>query len=210
MNYINRKYNRLTIISEPYMVKKGSKNMKYVECRCDCGKIIPIRLTVVKNNITKSCGCLQKDKVRIFAKEKFSTHKLTKHPLYTVWRHMKERCYRKKTHNYHRYGGRGIIVCDNWKNDFKKFYDWALENGWKEGLTIERINNDGNYEPENCTFVTPKKQANNRHTNHYLTIFGETKSLKEWSEDNRCIISYSMLQSRILKGWHPEKAITTN
>ena len=89
-------------------------------------------------------------------------HGLYYHLLHGVWHGMKQRCYYKKNKYYEDYGGRGICVCDEWRNNFKKFYDWATKSGWKKGLYIDRINNNGNYEPENCRFVTPSESNKNR------------------------------------------------
>lgn len=157
---INQKrYGRLTIIGEPYTrfpTKTSKERKKYVLCRCDCGntKEVMVRSLIDKN--TKSCGC-------IFI-ETVSTHRLYKNPLYSVWSAMRERCSNSAISMYYLYGGRGITVCDEWTKDFKPFYDWAMANGWQKGLQLDRINNDGNYEPSNCRLVTPKINARNRRT----------------------------------------------
>lgn len=108
-------------------------------------------------------------------------HNLRYSRLYNIWRHMKQRCYNSNNKKYERYGKRGITVCEEWLNDFKAFYDWSMSNGYKDDLTIDRINNDGNYEPSNCRWVNLKTQANNRSTNILITHDGETHNIKEWS-----------------------------
>ena len=104
------------------------------------------------------------------------------HPLYDVWRNMKRRCYYKNSKCYKNYGGRGIIVCDEWLSDFNIFLKWALENKWKKGLTIDRINNDGNYEPSNCKWSTMHEQLLNRRNNHFIVYKGKRKTISEWSK----------------------------
>lgn len=108
---------------------------------------------------------------------------LSKHPLYKVWKNMIDRVYRKDTHIFKYYGGRGIIVCDEWRNDFLKFYDWALHNGWREGLEIDRIDTDGNYAPENCRWVTRKENIINRRNTLRLEYQGRIQTLDEWCEE---------------------------
>lgn len=99
-----------------------------------------------------------------------------------MWRGIKLRCYNKNSKRYKDYGGRGVAVCDKWKNDFMNFYDWAINNGYSDNLTIDRINNEGNYEPNNCRWVTIKQQSRNRRSNRNITINGETHCLSEWCE----------------------------
>lgn len=101
--------------------------------------------------------------------------------IYDVWRQMIKRCYRKENSNYKWYGERGITVCDEWKNSFQAFYDWAMANGYKEGLTLDRIDNDGNYEPANCRWATNDEQARNTRKNVFYAVNGEIHTLSEWA-----------------------------
>lgn len=121
----------------------------------------------------------------------------------------KKRCLIKSCSAYYEYGGRGIKICNEWLNDFMNFYNWAINNGYKEDLTIDRINNNGNYEPQNCRWATPKEQANNRRkeiTSRYLTYKDKTQTVKEWC--NEYDINYSTLSCRINKlKWSDEKAL---
>lgn len=118
----------------------------------------------------------------IKGKQGFQTkHGLTDHPLYNTWRNIKTRCYNSKCSDYKDYGLRGITVCDEWKNNFVEFFYWALKNGWEKGLTIERLNNDKGYSPDNCKWISMKEQSKNRRTNRQITYNGQTHTLAEWS-----------------------------
>lgn len=109
------------------------------------------------------------------------THCLSAHPLHQTWKHMKTRCYNPNDKYYKDYGGRGVIICDEWKDDFVEFLYWALKHGWERGLTIERKDFNGNYEPSNCTWIPMYEQAKNRRTCHLVTYKGVTRTLSEWS-----------------------------
>lgn len=123
-----------------------------------------------------------------------------------IFNGMKQRCYNKNSTKYHRYGGRGITICDEWLKNPQSFVDWSMDNGYADNLTIDRINNDGNYEPSNCRWATKKEQANNTSTNHRITYNGETHTLKEWSE--KLGISYQTLMIRLCHGWSEEKTLS--
>lgn len=137
-----KKFNRLTIVKE--------LGRSRVEAMCDCGNIKTYYKGAIVIGHTKSCGCYAIEKISMLNK----THGNYTHTLYYVWQGIKRRCSNSRTKDYARYGGRGITICDEWKNSFQAFYDWAILNGWGKGLQVDRINNDGNYEPSNCRFVT--------------------------------------------------------
>ena len=126
-----------------------------------------------------------------------NAHGMSGTKIYTIWVSMKQRCYYKKHKNYNDYGGRGIIVCKEWRNNPMAFINWAMQNGYKEGLTLDRIDYNGNYEPINCRFVTWTEQHNNTRANSYITAFGETKTIAQWARDKRCNVSYMTLVKRI-------------
>lgn len=203
------KYNRLTIISEPFLKRCGKRRYSYIKCLCDCGNILEIMYKSVKANKTKSCGCLRKEITSQICIKRNTKHNLRYHPIYSLWLNIKHRCYNQKNEFYYCYGGKGIKLDKEWKNNFQTFYNWCIQNGWKEGLTIERKENNRNYCPENCTFITMNMQANNKTNNHLITVFGETKNLKQWSNDPRCKIQYANLVWRINNNWDHEKAIIT-
>lgn len=136
-------------------------------------------------------------------------HGLCAHPLYRVWTDMRRRCYAiHRVEKYNAYGGRGIRVCLQWRTSFKSFYRWAIENGWQRGLQIDRIDNDGDYEPRNCRIVDRFVNSNNKRNNRPVTAFGETKNLAEWARDSRCRVKLITLARRLRVGEDAETAIS--
>lgn len=163
-------------------------------CVCECGNIKEVASNNLITGKIKSCGCLLKD-------GSHTTHGKCNSRLYKTWVNMKTRCYDKNNKEYMNYGGRGIIVCKEWLSNFKTFYDWAINNGYDDTLTIDRINVDGNYEPSNCRFIDIKTQQRNRSNNRYITINNETHCLSEWCE--LLNLKYSRVSDRINKlGWN--------
>lgn len=122
--------------------------------------------------------------------------------IYNIYYHMKNRCYNVKDNRYNQYGDRGIKVCDEWKNSFKSFYEWSMNNGYNDNLTIDRIDNNGNYEPLNCRWVDNFTQMQNRSNNHFITINGETKVLFEWCRIYG--LNPTTINQRIKRGWKKE------
>jgi len=184
------------------------KNHSKYLCKCDCGTIKEIMSSSLTLGRTTSCGCYSRE----MSKKRpcnFQTHGLSKknERLFTIWVSMRGRCFNKENQDYKRWGARGITVCDEWLN-YENFYYWAIENGYADNLSIDRIDNDGNYEPLNCRWSTKKDQANNRRNNRYITINGETKTLSQWYDI--CDIDRNTVQSRVyyLK-WDYVKALTT-
>lgn len=129
-------------------------------CKCDCGNEVFVLASNLREDKphTTSCGCYQKE----IARKTRTTHGLSHTRLHALWMSMNHRCYLSSDSNFYKYGARGITVCDEWRNNFQAFYDWAMSNGYRDDLTIDRINNDGNYEPSNCRWTTNIVQANNR------------------------------------------------
>lgn len=142
-------------------------------CICDCGAITEVAINQLTMGKTQSCGCLQRETASI----KNTTHGMRRHyekpRLYRIWLSMKDRCYNSNNKCFNSYGGRGITVCDEWKNDYIAFYEWAMKNGYADTLSIDRINNDGNYEPENCRWATSAEQSRNTSRNRIYQIDGE-------------------------------------
>lgn len=127
--------------------------------------------------------------------------------LYRIWANMKCRCDNPKAAKFHLYGGKGIKICDQWR-DYRKFREWALSSGYEESLMIDRKESNKDYEPNNCRWVTVKESARNVSHVHPITAFGETKLAGEWAEDPRCVVKQDTLRCRIFRyGWKPEEAI---
>lgn len=199
-----QKFGRLTAIKDA----GRTKNMQVLWlCKCDCGGMTVTQGAHLTSGHTKSCGCLHKEKIRT-NNEKHGVLKnlYGKLPrIYRIWARMKQRCMDPKVKEYYRYGGRGISVCKEWL-EFEPFYKWAMANGYRDDLTIDRINNDGNYEPGNCRWVTYQEQVINSTSSKLITYKGETKNIKNWAKTLG--IPYTALMHRIRKGWSIERAFT--
>lgn len=180
-----------------------NKNRKAVWlCQCDCGNKAHVAGSKLRQGSTQSCGCLKK---RALQKMAFR-HGQHKTRLYEIWSGMKKRCYNKNAVQYKDWGGRGIKVCKKW-HAFKAFYEWAKANGYKDGLTIERINNDRGYSPNNCTFIPKAKQSRNRRNSIFLTHNGTTRTIAGWSRHLN--IHRETIKRRINLNWPIEKILTT-
>ena len=154
------KYGRLIVIDR---FASNSSCLKWL-CRCECGKEKIVRGSDLKNGHTKSCGCLHKEIVANILSEtcNANAHGKSRTRLYNIWNSMRSRCYNSKNSSFKYYGGRDITICDEWREDFQCFENWALQNGYADNLSIDRIDVEGNYEPSNCRWATPKEQANNK------------------------------------------------
>lgn len=172
-----QRFGRLVVIG------RDDRNSRktYFNCQCDCGNVKSVRADSLKAGLIRSCGCMKKeqDRENLTAAH---THRMSGTRLYEIWQGIKKRCYNPHDVRYDRYGGRGIKVCDEWREDFRAFCNWATQSGYDETLTIDRIDNDGDYCPENCRWTNPQEQARNRSSNIRITIGNATKTLTEWCE----------------------------
>jgi len=175
--YIGQKFGRLNVISFSHF---KNKHLYYV-CKCDCGTDIILLLSNVIKGNTKSCGCLKRE-INI---KKNTTHGLSKTKLYKSWKDIVKRCENEKCKSYENYGGRGILICDEWRNNYATFHEYIskLENFGMSDYTLDRINNNGNYEPGNVRWATKIEQNSNTRNNRYIEINGITKTLSQWCRD---------------------------
>lgn len=200
---IGMTFGRLKVVedlgSEP---RRGAKWL----CKCECGIEISTYSGPLISGHVQSCGCRARELSAEAMRRIHTTHGRSNTRIYKIWSNMKSRCYKDDNNRYARYGGRGIQVCDEWRNDFEKFYEWSIANGYADNLSIDRIDNDGNYCPENCRWADYKTQSNNRKSNRLFTLMGETHTLMEWCE--RYEVPYDRVKQRLFKlGWDIEHAL---
>lgn len=205
--WIGQKFNRLTVIAFERVRYKNSTRVRWI-VRCDCGTLKSVAPYRVLNGNTKSCGCLKLENTIAYNRVAKKKHGGRRDRLYYIWRGMKARCFCKTNKEYPTWGGRGIIVCDEWKDDYAAFRDWSMENGYSDDLTIDRIDVNGDYCPENCRWVDWKTQAANRRDTMHFVVNGEDKTLSQLSDEYG--IKYTTLYQRVCKyRWPLEKALNT-
>lgn len=199
-----RRFGRLTVLSrgEDYVSPKGYRNATW-NCLCDCGSLVNVRGCNIRTGASQSCGCIRADHPNR------RTHGMKGTRLYGIWKGIKDRCLNARSESYRDYGGRGVGICDEWINSFESFRGWSLCNGYRDDLSIDRIDVNGNYEPSNCRWSTAEAQANNKRNNHLLTFDGRTQTISQWAKETG--ISPGKIKDRINKcGWSVEKTLTTN
>ena len=198
--WIGQKYGRLTVTG---FVHKGKK--WYWECTCECGSSIITQAYLVRNGHTSSCGCLQRER----ASEASLVHGQTNSRLYRIYNGMKNRCYNQKQQSYENYGGRGITICEEWLKSFTAFEERSLSHGYADDLSIDRIDNNGDYSPKNCRWVTRTEQNENTRRNHLVTIGDRTQPLSAWVRERG--LNYHTVSFRIhQKHMTPEQALEVN
>lgn len=201
-NMTGKKCGHLTVLNRaPDKIVNGERTACW-NCKCDCGnpEIVVVSGHDLRNGHTTSCGCMVGGK----------THGKKHTRIYGIYSNMMDRCYNQNNANYYRYGGRGIYICDEWYGygeGFVNFYNWAIKNGYSDDLTIDRINNDGPYSPDNCRWATHKEQANNRSNNVRFTCDGKTMTSSEWADELG--VNNATLLARHDKGWSDEDVIRT-
>ncbi len=207
LDLLNQRFGRLVVVAP----SKSKNNETMWECKCDCGNIKIVSTSNLKAGRIKSCGCFKSDKLI----KRNTTHSQRHTFLYEVWKSLRQRCNNPKHASYYNYGGRGITICEEWNKSFQSFYDWAYANGYSlehqkdevKKLTIDRIDVNGNYEPNNCRWVDRKTQARNTRITKFITFKGQTKPIVEWCEIYG--IKRNSFDIRIKCGWSIEEALTT-
>lgn len=202
-------FGRLTCMED---VGRDKRRNSLWLCRCACGNTVVVSAAKLMRGNTRSCGCLRND----LARERRTTHGLSRDTngghrrTYQIWVGMRQRCSNPNRREYPRYGGRGITVCDEWQADYKAFYDWAMAHGYREELTLDRIDNDGPYAPSNCRWASPLEQSMNcrmRANTVWATLNGETKPLIEWA---RLLgIDYKKAYHRLKQGFSAEESLAS-
>lgn len=174
---------------------------RYWKCICDCGNEKIVSTKMLRSGLTKSCGCLTHD----LLVERNAKHGQYGTRIYRIWSGMKSRCLNERDPKYSIYGGRGIQLCEEW-NSFLPFYEWSKTSGYSDGLSIDRIDVNGNYEPSNCRWATPKEQANNTRTNIILTWDGQSYTISQWAD--KLNIPSSRIYARLKYGWSADEALS--
>lgn len=201
VDLLGKRFGRLVVQSIA-----GSKNQQvHWNCLCDCGKTTVICTRQLNCGQTTSCGCYGIERRAAGARAAHTTHGKSKTPIYEVWFNMIRRCEKESHKSYKHYGARGIKVCDAW-HSFEAFYA-DMGDRPSDAHTIDRKDNNGNYEPGNCRWATQTEQARNRRSSRLVSIFGETKTVIGWSEDQRCTVGYVTFAKRICEGWDPKEAL---
>lgn len=194
-----KRFGRLTVVALSkyvYLGRKKKHRYNIWACICDCGNTVDVRDSDLRRGKTLSCKCLRKENI--------TKHGLYKHPVYSVWSAMKDRCANKNAAEYKNYGGRGITVCGEW-NKFESFWE-DMSSGYERGKTLDRIDVNGNYSKENCRWVSNLEQQNNRRDNRMITYMGKTQSMASWSRELK--IKYTTIQGRLRLNWPTEKLLS--
>lgn len=196
------KFGRLTVVKriEDHYYPSGRHDVQY-RCMCDCGNAVNVLGIHLRSGHTSSCGCYRQE----VSREKMTTHGKTNSRLYTIWKNIKGRCFYEGHDDYAYYGGRGITICSEWKDNFECFYKWAMTHGYTDDLTIERVDVNLGYNPNNCKWIPRSEQSNNTRRNIIVTMNGETHTLKQWS--SILGLKYGTIASRVKRGWTPEDAL---
>lgn len=194
-----QRFGRLTVIRRA----ENKRGRVAWLCRCDCGANTIASADKLRSGHTQSCGCIHKKQLTL----RNTVHNGCGTRLYCIWAHIRSRCYKETCKDFPLYGGRGIRMCDEWEYDFDAFRRWALTNGYDDKLSIDRIDVNGNYCPENCRWANDTQQANNKRRNHAITFDGETHTLAEW--ETMTGIKQETIRARLKLGWTVEKTLTT-
>lgn len=204
--WIGSKFGKLTVVGFDHVVRGKTTAWNWI-MRCDCGEIRSVNPMKAIKGYTNSCGCGRTERIIAFNHVAKKTHGGRKDALYKIWRGMKKRCHCETDRDYKNYGARGIKMCDEWIEDYASFRDWAVNNGYRKGLSIDRIDVNGSYCPENCRWATSKTQQNNRRNNVRYNIFGVSMTIAEISDETG--VPYGTIHQRLRHGWDIDRAACT-
>lgn len=209
INLIGKQFGRLQVVG---IAENKGKNTAWT-CMCECGVVKSYLTYNLTSGKSQSCGCARVESMS----KKFTTHGKSKTRLYQIYKGMKQRCLNENSPAYNYYGGKGVSIHKDWLSNFMSFYKWSYNNGYKEGLSIDRIDPNGNYEPNNCRWVESQQQQNNKLNSFFITIDGSRKTLAEWAKINKAnkqtLYSqfYRMFDTlNIINSSHIELTINTN
>ena len=199
-----QKFGRLTVVRRgtTHVLPSGQRQTMW-DCLCDCGNTTTVNTGNLKSGRVVSCGCYNRE---VQKRRCRGTHGYSRTRLYDIWHKMRQRCSWERAEYYDRYGGRGISVCQEWDEDFSAFCVWALQNGYSDSLSIDRIDVDGDYEPTNCRWSTMKVQENNRTNNVVVGYEGKSLTLAEWADEYG--LKYTTFYERLKRGWSFHDALT--
>lgn len=195
-----QRFGRLTVVDR---AENDKRNQAKWHCRCDCGTDVVVYSYNLRNGNSKSCGCLNRENLHSGMR---TTHGDRRTRLYRIWCNMLDRCNNIHASRFPNYAGRGISVCQEW-HEYTSFKDWAIRNGYRDDLSIDRIDVNGNYEPCNCRWATKEIQDNNKRRSHFLLFKGKKMTISQWSSEVG--IPASVIENRINRlGWSVDKALT--
>ena len=196
-----QRFGKLVVIERAPDFGTGRERQTMWKCRCDCGNTVDVRSHSLRNGHTQSCGCLINERRHI-------KHGLSHSRIYQIYKAMIQRCYNSNSEHYDDYAGRGIVICDEWRHDFLSFRDWAVASGYQDDLTIDRIDVNGNYDPENCRWADRKTQTVNRRGTVRIEYNNQIHTIEEWSQITG--IAAGTLRTRLYtRKWSVEKSLTT-
>lgn len=191
---VGQKFGRRVVVGPRFLLPQPhGDHQSHAVVECECGIVRCVRTATLPSK--QSCGCN-------------GGHGWLPERLYGIWRGMIRRCYDERSTSYHNYGARGVSVCPAWRASWSAFREWSLSNGYEESLSLDRIDNSGNYEPTNCRWVDRVCQARNKRGIRVLFAFGESKCIAEWSRDERCAVGEAAIRRRLRTGMSPEDAIS--